>query len=184
MLTPALAATTGEEASVRGRAELRPGRFLHSGQRRSEARRRARQPQHLADRFQVHSGPGQGPAVAGPRRDPRPDDRSGTARSWRQLRPTRRSARSLRPATTSASRSAGGGSPSRATSPRSRKRIRRSAAARARSSASATRSRSFTGRVAVGAERGDENALPALRKRRQLFARRRRRPIRCRSGSP
>ena len=63
------------------RGQLRPGRHLHSGQRRS----RASPPPSpaaaaVAERFQIHARAGQGPAVAGPRRDPRPAPTRGKPR--------------------------------------------------------------------------------------------------------
>ena len=109
------------------------------------------------DRFQIHAGAGQGPAVSGPRGDPRADDAGADRDSARdrlrrrradadQLQSRRR--RRLAPIRGRRRRRQGQGCRFGAWRPRERRR-RRQLLAQPR----------FTARVAVGAERGDGHAL-------------------------
>ena len=147
-------------------------------------------PPHFAGRgtsltdFKFTPAAGQGPAVAGPRRDPR---------ARRPLRRARSCATASADSTVSAltptsynlgvavgwKRFAVAGDVAKVKEADPALGGRESAVVGVSYSL-----KKFTGRVAVGAERGDGRALAALRKRRQLLARRRRRPTRCRAASP
>ena len=151
-----------QEAPAGGVAQLRPDFVLHAGQRRSAACRRVRQARSLSltdFKFTPAAAKGRPSQVRVAIRAR--DAPSGTCRREVSAAPHRRSARWPRRAIISASRSAGGGSPSPATSPRPRTPTRRSAAAKPRSSASATRSSALP-----AASRSAPSAATATRCRR------------------